>query len=125
MDNKMPELKPCPFCGAGETDVRENTHWLGMRSEVLSVEVRHWCGKQGIDGAFLAIKGRTREDAINRWNRREDLPKEVDLGALKKQIRFSLIDGYEMPDYSVKDYKIMASAIDHLVALGVIKDKGE
>ena len=63
------ELLPCPYCGEGETVIRENTFWTGMRSEITSVEVTHWCKKNPMQ-SFLILKGRTREDAIAAWNTR-------------------------------------------------------
>jgi len=61
----------CPFCKNGTTEVREATHWTGMRSEVHMVTVMHWC--EPTDGnqlkSFLQIKGKTREQAIRKWNK--------------------------------------------------------
>jgi len=41
----MTDLKPCPFCGAGETGIVENGRmWTGMRyGDPVSVSVRHFC----------------------------------------------------------------------------------
>lgn len=65
-------LKPCPFCGSGETQIRESNYWTGTRSTVLSVTVIHWCPKT--DGqpfqTTIQTKGKTEEDAINAWNTR-------------------------------------------------------
>ncbi len=38
-------LKPCPFCGAGETQIRENGRmWTGSKyGDPASVSVMHWC----------------------------------------------------------------------------------
>lgn len=67
----LPELMPCPFCGAGELHISESTHWTGMQSVVLSVTVTHWCERNGTQPqSVLQVKGRTREDAIAAWNRR-------------------------------------------------------
>jgi hypothetical protein len=75
MTKPTAELIACPFCGAGETNIRENTHWTGMRSVVLSVEVCHWCEQKGqISTATrkFSIVGKTREEAIANWNTRHD-----------------------------------------------------
>jgi len=60
-------LKPCPFCGGENTLIHENKMWTGLRTQILSVEVRHWCD----DGdGFLRIKGWDSEQAIKLWNTR-------------------------------------------------------
>lgn len=70
MTNKAAELLPCPFCGESECRIDENNYWTGQRNQLISVEIIHWCNKGTIDGAVLKIKGRTHEDAVNRWNTR-------------------------------------------------------
>ncbi len=68
------ELLPCPFCGAGETQLQVNNGvWTGMRyAEPVSFEVRHWC--QRIEGQpsprLIARVGRDRISAITAWNTR-------------------------------------------------------
>ena len=66
------ELKPCPFCGAGQTSIDEQNHWTGMRNELLSVTLRHWCA--AADDQFerksITIRARTEAEAIAAWNRR-------------------------------------------------------
>lgn len=69
------ELKPCPFCGAGETIIKEQTFWTGMQNVVLSVSVRHWCEvgqkQQGEIRDFrLEAKAKTKEAAVSLWNAR-------------------------------------------------------
>jgi len=67
-------LKPCPFCAAGETQVTESTHWTGMRSVVISARIRHWCPRiEGQPQSYMEIAGKTRDDAVAKWNRREDV----------------------------------------------------
>ena len=64
-------LEPCPFCGAGETNIRETTHWTGLRSQVISARVIHWCVREeGRPSSGLDIAGKTREDAVRKWNQR-------------------------------------------------------
>lgn len=65
-------LSPCPFCGAGETILEVKTYWTGMRSEPTHTEIKHWCNKGTIDGAYLTIKGKTEQSAIDRWNHRSE-----------------------------------------------------
>lgn len=60
-------LSPCPFCGAGVTEIREQTYWTGMRAAPLNTQVYHWCPN---GTAVLVIKGSTRVEAIRLWNQR-------------------------------------------------------
>ena len=66
-------LEPCPFCGAGETHIKENGKvWLGMRfSEPASVSVLHFCEPvPSQPSRSLERVGRDLESAIAAWNRR-------------------------------------------------------
>lgn len=64
-------LTPCPFCGAGVTRIDEHRHWTGMRYQVLSVEVRHWCAPSGaLPRAYISCTGKTTEEAVEKWNTR-------------------------------------------------------
>lgn len=66
------ELLPCPFCGSGETRFDENNHWTGMKSVLTSVEIIHWCPSEHvINRRTIVVKGKTREQAIELWNRRK------------------------------------------------------
>lgn len=61
----------CPFCGAGETQIQEDTLWNGNRSQVISARVMHWCQRmEGQPQRFLQTAGKTAVDAINAWNQR-------------------------------------------------------
>lgn len=78
-NNDAPTLAPCPFCGAGVTEVRANRGtWRGMAgySEPVSVEVRHWCppaeGQPQRGG--ITFVGRDEASAVALWNRRTDAP---------------------------------------------------
>lgn len=65
------ELSQCPFCGSGETRLDKSEHWLGMRSVLISATVMHWCPRpDGQPQSFLQVKGKTVEDAVERWNTR-------------------------------------------------------
>lgn len=65
------QLAPCPFCGAGETIVDPRHYWTGMRSEVISVEVKHWCEETtGVRGSHVTMRAKTEAEAIAKWNRR-------------------------------------------------------
>jgi hypothetical protein len=56
-----------------------------MRSEFTHVEIKHWCNKGTIEGAFLTVKGKTHESAISRWNTRAtDSRLEVARGLLDR-----------------------------------------
>lgn len=69
-------LKPCPFCGAGETRVDVHTMWTGMRSIPTHVTIRHWCpqDRETSGGAWtptFSFTGKTQEQAEALWNRRQ------------------------------------------------------
>jgi hypothetical protein len=67
-----PTLLACPFCSAGETQIKPQNYWTGMRNTVISVSVYHWCKRQeGQPQSHIEIKGKTEEDAVKAWNTRE------------------------------------------------------
>ncbi|MGU2415275.1 Lar family restriction alleviation protein [Burkholderia cenocepacia] len=69
----MSELKPCPFCGAGTTNVEPGTRvWMGTKyGEPATYSVRHWCDDpEGQPKRMIERIGRDRESAIAAWNRR-------------------------------------------------------
>lgn len=75
-EQERAELLPCPFCGAGTTEIQENGRpWLGTRwGDPVSVSVRHWC--EPVDGQpsrMIERVGRDRAAAIDAWNRRAAL----------------------------------------------------
>lgn len=66
-------LLPCPFCGGGQTEIRENGRvWSGMRySEPVSVYVFHHCDTpEGQPHRAIERVGRDLESAIAAWNMR-------------------------------------------------------
>lgn len=74
----MSELKSCPWCGAGTTEIVENGKvWAGMKySDPVSVSVRHWCEPvEGQPSRMIERIGRDRESAIAAWNRRAGEPR--------------------------------------------------
>jgi hypothetical protein len=77
----MDELKPCPFCPAGQTLIKENGKvWTGMHhSEPSSVSVQHWCEPvEGQPSRMIERVGRDRASAIAAWNQRADsIPDEI------------------------------------------------
>lgn len=70
---KDPQLSPCPFCGAGETVLEpDSKHWTGMRWNILSYRVRHWCSMPTATTFSVRVdtKGKTEQEAADLWNRR-------------------------------------------------------
>ena len=72
-----PDLLPCPFCGAGKTEIEERPldrmpRMDGKPSPIISATVRHWCpARPGQPtGLNISMHGRDRESAIAAWNRR-------------------------------------------------------
>lgn len=71
----LARLLPCPFCGAGTTEITENGKvWTGQKySEPTSVSVRHWCERiDGQPNRMLERIGRDTESAIAAWNMRSN-----------------------------------------------------
>ena len=70
------ELKPCPFCGGADIEVRENRlspKMDGSPGALISVDIYHWC--DGVDlkpGQYVNISVHSREmdDALEMWNSR-------------------------------------------------------
>lgn len=80
------ELLPCPFCGAGTTEIRENGRpWLGTRyGDPSSVSVRHWCEPiEGQPSRMIERVGRDRAAAVAAWNTRAT---DANLAALQAEI---------------------------------------
>lgn len=65
----MPNLLPCPFCGGINTQIDFYKYWTGRRNEILSAEVKHWCDEE-LFASFLKIRGKTEQEAIDKWNSR-------------------------------------------------------
>ena len=70
--NDIERLRPCPFCGGGETQFRLNGKtWMGMKwSEPISVSIVHWCEPLPGPSRMIERIGRDIEQAIERWNMR-------------------------------------------------------
>lgn len=70
--NGLELLLPCPFCGGGVTEFRDNGQvWVGTKySEPTSVSVRHWCEELPGPSRMIERIGRDKEQAIERWNMR-------------------------------------------------------
>lgn len=82
-----PELKPCPFCGAGvalqEWRGDDQTEYVGIRCE-CSAEVSrslHWYGDD------IAARG---AEAIAAWNTRADLTTAAETAAREEGVRLGL-----------------------------------
>lgn len=69
------ELKPCPFCGSGETRMDKNQHWTGMHNVVISVTLRHFCS---IGGTQMTFTRKTEELCSDAWNTRAEMEKSDD-----------------------------------------------
>lgn len=72
-------LDPCPFCGAGQTQIRPNGRvWMGMKfSEPASVSVLHHCeAVPGQPSRAIERVGRDEASAIAAWNQRAPITSE-------------------------------------------------
>ena len=80
------ELLPCPFCGAGESQIHVNKGtWNGRGyGEPVSVEVRHWCADvPGQPSRMISRAGRDEASAITAWNTRTTpQPTQAQAGAV-------------------------------------------
>lgn len=65
-------LKPCPFCGAGDTLLEpDSKYWTGISDTVLSYRVIHWCAEgEGVRGSMVKMKAKTEPEAAAKWNAR-------------------------------------------------------
>ncbi len=66
----MSKLKPCRYCGGTNTIIDENTYWTGMRAEVLSYSITHWCESQEDDftKSTIRIRARSEKELERFWN---------------------------------------------------------
>ena len=72
----MDGLLPCPFCGAGDTELREvrlpSAYMDGRQPALVSVEIQHSCARVvGQIRGGVVLAGRDRASAVAAWNRRE------------------------------------------------------
>ena len=114
----MTELLPCPFCKAGETIIDEQTYWAGMRSQIISASVRHWCPKNPLQ-SYIEIKAKTKEEAVALWNTRAT-PQPIEVEKLKREVY-----AQEFVRHCECDSDLISCAIDHLAAHYNITKKGE
>lgn len=80
-------LLPCPFCGGGQTSIRENGKvWLGMRySAPSSVSVWHHCALQeGQPHRGIERVGRDLASAVAAWNTRSAAVSPEERDQMKK-----------------------------------------
>ena len=70
----LDELKPCPFCGGGETHIRPRHMPPRMSGpgELISIDIIHWCPRlEGqLSRTSVTFAGREWEPARDAWNRR-------------------------------------------------------
>tara|TARA_Y100000310_G_scaffold324866_1_gene387307 strand:+ start:3542 stop:3907 length:366 start_codon:yes stop_codon:yes gene_type:complete len=113
----MTDLKPCPFCGGGETQFDDTQNWTGMRYQHVCTTLRHFCERPTDDEfvqAVITIRGRDEEDCTRRWNTRatdrdailEEAARECGL----EHIKYMTSIGRD-PDKYVSRYSSAAAAI--------------
>ena len=66
-DEDLKRLSPCPFCGGGITEFRNNGQvWIGTKySDPTSVSVRHWCEETPGPGRMIERIGRNKNRRLN------------------------------------------------------------
>ena len=108
------ELLPCPFCGAGESQIHVNKGtWNGRGyGEPVSVEVRHWCADvPGQPSRMISRAGRDEASAIAAWNTRTTTQAQAGAVPLTDEQRSDIATaaaGYNWTD----DY---VEAIDYVI----------
>lgn len=65
----MDKLKPCPFCGGGETRFDKNENWTGQRMLTHSVTLRHFCNQER---SGIQFTRKTEELCTEAWNKRPE-----------------------------------------------------
>lgn len=70
----MKDLKPCPFCASGITDIDVTRLQPTMSGSgaTISARIRHWCKTDESRRlqTFIDVGGRTEEETIRLWNTR-------------------------------------------------------
>ena len=113
--DKMPELKPCPFCG-GEAKRRN--------MQVCEDGCESWVECTSCFATTDRLDSPMGLDASGLWNTRADLPKEVDLGAITEAVHSDIFNRTGSKKHTLHSKSIIEATLNNLVALGVIKDKG-
>lgn len=114
--NEPTELLPCPFCGAGESQIHVNKGtWNGRGyGEPVSVEVRHWCADvPGQPSRMISRAGRDEASAIAAWNTRTTTHAQAGAAPLT-DIRKVALDLYTPPFRH--EYGYIRDANHHMVA---------
>jgi len=73
----MDDLKPCDFCGAGETRIEEHRLPPTMKGPgaITSVTIRHFCaGPDILPKCSITVRGRDHAQAFEKWNTRTPPP---------------------------------------------------
>lgn len=81
----QPQLLPCPFCGAGTSELHEaGRMWTGRAyGEPSSVSVRHWCEPvEGQPSRMIERIGRDPASAIAAWNLRAPASADAEIQRL-------------------------------------------
>ena len=67
----MSKMKPCPFCGK---EVDEYTHGYLFYNKLTDNWVfDHWCDDDIPTNCMLTVRGKTKEEVIERWNHRAEV----------------------------------------------------
>ncbi|HEX6215280.1 MAG TPA: Lar family restriction alleviation protein [Vicinamibacterales bacterium] len=127
------ELLPCPFCGAGQTEIREGGKlWLGTRSSTpTSYSVFHWCPPiPGQPSRGIERIGRDLESAITAWNRRALPRAEAGMVMVPKEPTRQMLDAAKVASYHARYMndlevrKVYAALLSAAPALSAPADGG-
>ena len=99
-----PELKPCPFCGGGETRIDpQGQTWRGQGySDPICWRLVHFCKGILPDGYVtnrMELRARTQEQCIEAWNTRANLCDPTQDERVKALVKAASYAAREIQDY--------------------------
>lgn len=65
----MSKMKPCPICGK-EIDADSPCYGVHYNDIMDKWVFDHWCSDEEPTSVWLSVNGKTKEEVIERWNRR-------------------------------------------------------
>jgi len=110
------QLLPCPFCGAGTSELHEaGRTWNGHAyGEPSSVSVRHWCEPvEGQPSRMIERIGRDKSSAIAAWNLRAPASADTEIQRLTAALTKvnELYPATALPPLSTEDWARAAAAL--------------
>ena len=60
-------LRNCPFCNGRQFRLDESNMWTGMRNQLISITLRHWCEFKPLTSSVNMV-GQSKEEVFKQWN---------------------------------------------------------